>query len=224
MDIGYQLQKVGEERGPVIRDLSTAMERLRQRMQKVSGPLNLREVGDWDWGPDRTKPDGWKRVRTRMKNADVGTGIIVRGMPRETQWAIHKTSVVEGPQVVRFARELIGLRYVFGGSSEANGLDCSGLTMVCYEKVGVILPHSADAQMGDGDVRRFSDRPKLKKGDLLFYNFGRLPYPHADHVGLFIGEDRTIDTRSTSSPVGVRTIEFGNILCYGRVLQVNGAL
>lgn len=222
MEDGYQLQKVGNDRGPIIRDLKVAMERLREKMKPISGPLNLRETGDWDWGPDRTKPEAYKRVREKMAKGEPGDGVIIRGRPTATQYAIWKTQVVVGPYIVQVARELVGLRYVFGGESESNGLDCSGLTLVCYEKVGVVLPHSADMQMHDGDVRLFNERAKLKKGDLLFYNFGRLSYPNADHVGIYIAEDRTIDTRSTSSPVGIRNIEWGSILHFGRVPQVNG--
>lgn len=224
METGYQIQKVGRDKGPIIRDLQDAMSRLREKMKPVSGPLNLRETGDWEWGPDRAKPDAYQHVRSKMKNGTAGDGVIIRGLPREAQWAIWATELVVGPEVVQHARELLGLRYVWGGESETGGLDCSGLTLVCYEKVGVILPHNSDAQMHDPDVRPFDDRPKLKKGDLLFYNFGREPYPTVDHVGLFIGEDRTIDTRSTSSPVAIRTVEWGNIIHFGRVPQVNGNL
>lgn len=224
MEDGYQIQRVGLDRGPIIRDLGVAMDRLRDKLKPVSGPLNLRETGDWDWGPNRTKPDAYKHIRSKMKNGSPGDGVVVRGLPRETQFAIWKTQVVTGPYIVQVARELLGLRYVFGGLSESNGLDCSGLTLVCYEKVGVILPHNSDAQMHDPDVRTFNERKKLKKGDLLFYNFGREPYPTVDHVGLYIADDRTIDTRSVDSPVGIRNIEWDRIIHFGRVPQVNGAL
>lgn len=225
LDAAYQIQKVGEKFGRLIDNPDEAIRRFKRRLNHIDGPYRLREEGTWNWGPDRNRTEMLERVESRMRDGRVGTRVIVKGsVPETPQFSIRKTIMLEGPQVVQEARGLLGMRYVFAGIVESGGTDCSGLTMYCYEKVGVVLPHSADAQMHDDDVRLFSERGKLVKGDLLFYNFGRLSYPTADHVGMFIDDNRTIDTRSVSSPVDVREIEWESILHFGRVPQVNGAL
>lgn len=52
--------------------------------------------------------------------------------------------------MVQYACQFVGNRYVWGGTSLTNGVDCSGFTMRIYEKYGIYLPHSSSAQSGYG--------------------------------------------------------------------------
>ena len=42
--------------------------------------------------------------------------------------------------LVQFALQFVGNRYVWGGTSLTNGIDCSGFTMQVYARYGVGLP------------------------------------------------------------------------------------
>ena len=44
-------------------------------------------------------------------------------------------------RVVRFARQLLGVRYAYGGTSPRSGFDCSGFIRFVYAHFGVALPH-----------------------------------------------------------------------------------
>lgn len=79
--------------------------------------------------------------------------------------------------VVDFARSRIGCRYVWAASGP-NTFDCSGLTMWCYRKVGISLPHSSGAQISSG--QRVSKKD-LQPGDLVFFG------SPIHHVGIYIG-------------------------------------
>ena len=45
--------------------------------------------------------------------------------------------------VLRAARNALGTRYSYGGTSPASGFDCSGLTRWAWSKGGDWLPHNA---------------------------------------------------------------------------------
>ena len=101
-----------------------------------------------------------------------------------------------GKRVVGFARHLIGVRYVYGGSSPRSGFDCSGLVRYVYGHFGVTLPHSSFAQFGLG--RRVS-RSSLRPGDLVFFD-------GLGHVGMYIGNGRFIHAPHSGTRVRIETL------------------
>ncbi len=100
--------------------------------------------------------------------------------------------------VLTEAKDFLGTPYQYGGKSRA-GIDCSGLTMVCYEKAGVALPRSAADQSQYGDK---VERDALQVGDLVFFDAkgkGKI-----DHVGMVTkaeGKDVIFIHASTSKGV-----------------------
>jgi hypothetical protein len=85
-----------------------------------------------------------------------------------------------GPDdVLDLARQLVGLRYIWGGTSSW-GLDCSGLVHLVHRALGVVLPRDASDQAACEEV---SPVPldEVEPGDLYF--FAR-PGGRVTHVGL----------------------------------------
>ena len=98
--------------------------------------------------------------------------------------------------VVRFARHLLGVRYVYGGESPASGFDCSGFTRYVYSHFGVRLPHYTYGQF---DLGRAVSRAALRPGDLLFFD-------RIGHVGLYIGHGRFIHAPHSGTRVSVDSL------------------
>ena len=65
--------------------------------------------------------------------------------------------------MVQYACQFIGNRYVWGGTSLTDGIDCSGFVMRIYEKYGIYLPHYSGAQAGYGTK---IDASEARPGDL----------------------------------------------------------
>jgi cell wall-associated NlpC family hydrolase len=116
---------------------------------------------------------------------------------RKPAAVVHRALRVPlGNKVVKYAKHLLGVRYVYGGSSPGSGFDCSGLVRYVYGHFGVRLAHSSFAQFGSGSrVRRAS----LKPGDLVFFH-------SLGHVGIYIGNGRFIHAPHSGARVRIESL------------------
>ncbi|MGV3656698.1 MAG: NlpC/P60 family protein, partial [Chitinophagaceae bacterium] len=104
-----------------------------------------------------------------------------------TQWAA--TRQPNGQNLVQTAHQLMGLPYLWGGTS-FKGVDCSGFTKTVYFMNGLVLPRDASQQVHIGEpVDTKNGWSNLQPGDLLFFGT-----PAKDgkpervvHVGMWIG-------------------------------------
>lgn len=106
-------------------------------------------------------------------------------------------------EIVRTARQYVGVPYRWGGESPQTGFDCSGLTMVVYRINGLDLPRSSEQQW---KVGKSIHRRQLQIGDLVFFATGG--GHRVSHVGIYAGgdsflhapgRDRRIQSSSMSS-------------------------
>lgn len=105
--------------------------------------------------------------------------------------------------IVNIARTLLGIGYVYGGTTPA-GFDCSGFTQYVYAKAGISIPRTASAQQ-----RAATPVSNPRPGDLVFYN-----YP-ASHVGIFTGGDMMIDSPKPGASTSERHM-YGTPTGFGR--------
>jgi gamma-D-glutamyl-L-lysine dipeptidyl-peptidase len=125
------------------------------------------------------------------------------GLPGGESGAIRNAALgpprdgpVSGSAIVRTAREFLGLPYLWGGTS-GFGFDCSGLVYAVYARYGVYLPRDAADQQHAGTPVSVND---LQPGDLLFFA-GRGGKGPADHVAIYVGDGRVIDSPYTGASV-----------------------
>lgn len=90
-------------------------------------------------------------------------------------------------ELVENAKELLGVKYVWGGNTPQSGLDCSGLLYYIQKKAG--------SEVGDLTASGYSMLGKKipigeqKVGDFLFFG-----YP-VTHCAIFIGNGYMIESR-----------------------------
>lgn len=97
--------------------------------------------------------------------------------------------------VIAEARKYVGMPYVWGGSSPADGgMDCSGLIQYVYGEHGVDLPRvSADQARAGTPVASMAE---ARPGDLIAWdNSGR--NVGADHIAIYAGNGKMIEAPRT---------------------------
>lgn len=93
----------------------------------------------------------------------------------------------EGKKIAKYGLQYIGNKYVYGGTSLTNGVDCSGFTYRVYEAFGYTLPRTSYAQRSSGRAVEYKD---AQPGDLIMYS---------GHVGIYIGDGYIVHA-SNSKP------------------------
>lgn len=92
-----------------------------------------------------------------------------------------------GEQAVGIAFNYLGITYVLGGASPAEGMDCSGLIQYVYAQLGVSLPHSSSALLSSGYQVTYPE-----PGDIVWT---------PGHVALYAGDGMIIEAWAAGMPV-----------------------
>lgn len=100
-------------------------------------------------------------------------------------------------QIVNYAVQFVGNRYVWGGTSLTHGTDCSGFTMSVLRHFGISIPRVSRDQARAGT--RVSAE-NMRPGDLIFYanKSGRI-----NHVGMYIGNGQVVNAASRRSGIRI---------------------
>lgn len=114
--------------------------------------------------------------------------------------------------IVQYACQFVGNRYVWGGTSLTNGVDCSGFTMRIYEKYGIYLPHSSKAQANCGTR---IDASEARPGDLFFYGSGK----SINHVAMYIGGGQVVHASSAKTGIKISNAYYRTPICVVRLLN-----
>ena len=92
-----------------------------------------------------------------------------------------------GMQVVEYAKQFLGVPYVWGGNGP-DCFDCSGFTKYVYAHFGYTLNRTASTQLSNGVS---VSRSELQPGDLIFFDNGKVSTP-VSHVGIYVGDGQFI--------------------------------
>ena len=168
--------------------VNTTTLRVREKASEDSAILSLVGEGE-DLVVEDTK-DGWYKVEVDDQKGYISGDYVEVTEKLPTASTVKELEYGEGytdsrVSLVQFALQFVGNRYVWGGTSLTNGIDCSGFTMQVYARYGVGLPHHAASQPAYG--KRIS-ASEAKPGDLFFYGSGS----SISHVGIYIGNGQIV--------------------------------
>ncbi|HEX6806367.1 MAG TPA: C40 family peptidase [Gemmatimonadaceae bacterium] len=110
--------------------------------------------------------------------------------------AFRHSALALGDSIVELAREQLGKRYVFGGSSPRRGFDCSGLVQYIAGMLHIVLPRTARLQARAGEAIA-KDTAQLMPGDLVTFGRGS----RITHIGIYAGNGRFIHASTKAGRV-----------------------
>jgi len=103
--------------------------------------------------------------------------------------------------ILSTAKNYLGVRYQWGGSTPETGFDCSGFVSYVFKKNGITLPRVSRDQYTVGTKVSFEN---LQPGDLVFFSFAGNGV--VDHDGIYLGGGQFINA---SSSKGVTIYSMG---------------
>ena len=112
--------------------------------------------------------------------------------------ALSNTAMSMRDSVVVLARQQIGTKYRFGGTTPKGGFDCSGFVRYILAALKIELPRTAQQQAALG-ANVPKDTTSLKPGDLLTFGRGN----KVTHIGIYVGNGSYVH----ASPKAGRVIE-----------------
>ena len=115
-------------------------------------------------------------------------------------------------EICEFAKQYVGNRYVWGGTSLTNGADCSGFTLAVYRNYGISLPHSSRAQANCGTKISVSE---VQPGDLIFYGSGK----SINHVAMYIGNGQVVHASNSRTGIIISNMYYRSPVSAARIIN-----
>lgn len=108
-------------------------------------------------------------------------------------------------EIVAYAMQFLGNRYVHGGQSLETGTDCSGFTSLIYAQFGYSISRTPAGQLSNaGKSISYSE---VQPGDIICYGSRR-----CTHVALYIGDGQIIHAANSRKGVVTQRADYDNIL------------
>lgn len=148
--------------------------------------------------------DDWYKIRLEDGLQGWVYSRFIAAQPLTTGTPGGDISVLPVDAVLGYAKNFLGITYVYGGDSQ-QGFDCSGFTMHVFAKFGIKLPHEADLQIAEGTA--VSTIEALLPGDLVF--FRTMGSTIVNHVGIYLGGNRFIHASSGYGAVRISPLDGG---------------
>ena len=114
---------------------------------------------------------------------------------------------VSAADVIAYAKQFVGNRYIWGGTDPNTGADCSGYLQYVFAHFGIRLPRTSYEQRTAGKRVSYSN---MKPGDIICYS---------GHVAMYIGNNQIIHARNERAGIGITSNpRYRTIITIRRVL------
>ena len=211
---GDEAEAIAEQEIKTVATVNT--ETLNVRAEKSTEAEVLSQVGNSEAFTVNSVADGWVEISVDDSVGYISQDYVTLAQALPTAKTIEQVKYGDGvsdvrASVVSYALQFVGNRYVWGGTSLENGVDCSGFTMRILGKYGISLPHSSRAQPSYGTKISASE---AKPGDLFFYGSGR----SISHVAIYIGNGQIVHASNKRDGIKVSNAYYRNPICVARYL------
>lgn len=154
--------------------------------------------------------EGWMKI----KISD-GQGYIKSSSATLFEKSVEKVdkSALKRQEVVDYALQFVGGRYVYGGVNPNTGVDCSGFTRYVLGKAGgVNISHSSRTQSAEGQIVSYEN---ARPGDLVFYGKNG----SINHVALYMGDGKVVHASTEKTGIIVTNVMYRKPVKFVSVLN-----
>jgi uncharacterized protein YgiM (DUF1202 family) len=206
---GEEALAIAKEEVNTYATVTTETLRVRSEASTESDIVSLVNVGEDLVVVEET--DEWALVEVDDESGYVYKDYVTIAQKLPTAKTVTELRYGEGVsdvrvELVQYALQFVGNRYVWGGESLTKGVDCSGFTMKIYEKFGIYLPHSSRAQPSYGTKIKASE---AQPGDLFFYGSGK----SISHVGIYIGDGKIVHASNKRDGIKISNCNYRTPIC-----------
>ena len=201
-------------------------------LKKGTSVLNVREEKNTSSDIVTQLPEGkrytvksenadWCRVKVKGKSGYVAKEYVhtkysfkeAKSLKKKTKETVRSyASENKAESLISYAKQFIGNKYVWGGTSLTNGTDCSGFTLRVFQKFGYSLPRTSAEQAGCGSSVKLSE---LKPGDLVFYKRGG----RVHHVAIYIGGGQIVHAAGAKWGIITSNMNYSRVSHARRILK-----
>ncbi len=105
-------------------------------------------------------------------------------------------------EIINYAYQFLGNRYVYGGNSLTKGIDCSGFVKQIFAKFGYSLPRTSKSYLsGVGTTIPLN---QIQPGDILVYKYSN----GGGHVAIYIGNGKIIHAANERAGICIGNYDF----------------
>jgi len=119
---------------------------------------------------------------------------------------VYSTNEELRQQIVDYAMQYLGNKYVHGGQTLAGGTDCSGFTSLIYAEFGYSLSRTPAGQLSSAG--KGIDYSEIQPGDVICYGSDGT----CTHVALYIGNGQIIHAANSRAGVVIGNALYDTIL------------
>lgn len=147
--------------------------------------------------------------RQNISEAQAAENTTITVTPPNTTYS---TSAELRQQIVDYAMQYLGNKYVHGGQSLLTGTDCSGFTSLIYKEFGYSISRTPAGQLSSAG--RSIDYSEIQPGDIICYGSSK-----CTHVALYIGNGQIIHAANSRKGVIIGQADYDNILGVKNVID-----
>lgn len=111
-------------------------------------------------------------------------------------------SASKGEEIVAYAKQFLGGKYVYGGNDLATGVDCSGFAQQIMQHFGISIARSSRAQYASNGYA--VSQAEIQPGDLVFYGNNSV-----NHVAIYAGNGQIIHANTESTGIIMSNLYYG---------------
>lgn len=209
---GDEADAIAEQEVTTVATVNT--ETLNVRTEKSTDASILSQIGNSEAFTVNSVADGWIEINVDDEVGYISQDYATLSQALPTAKTIEQVKYGDGVSDVRssavsYALQFVGNRYVWGGTSLTNGVDCSGFTMQIMAKYGISLPHSSREQPAYGTKISSSE---AQPGDLFFYGSGG----SISHVAMYIGNGQIVHASNARDGIKVSNAFYKTPICVVR--------